>query len=262
MSKLVDKLSDVSKTTVPAMGFRKAEAEEKKLSLLVLANVTGSNEDEVREVAALGVSAVVIDAEGLSEGALNRMVKKCSGLVTGLLVDKGRTPAELKASVSEIDFIILETGAPVSLYGNKELEKAGRVVKLDMETEASRLRSVNGLQPSVDAVLIEVAASSLKLEDIMSCRRIADHTGQPVIAAVNKPLSGEELMSLREAGIRGLLLPVETSVSDMKALIDAIGALPKPAKKQEKERGSVSLLPHLASSTAKKDEEVEPEDDD
>ena len=50
MSKLIDKLSDVSRVAVPAMGFRKAEADEKRLSILVAANVTGSNESEVGEI--------------------------------------------------------------------------------------------------------------------------------------------------------------------------------------------------------------------
>ena len=261
MSKLIDKLNAVSQVTAAAIGFRRVEAEEKKLSLLVMANVTGCNEDEVREIAVSGVSAVVIDSEGLSEGALLRMIKQCSGLITGLVIDDNKEDSIVKAADEDIDFVIFETQLPVSLYGGKNLEKAGRIVKLDMGMDISRLRAVNGLQPPIDAVLIHLAASPLTVDDLMNCRRIADHTGQPLIASVNKLLGEEELVALREAGVKCLLMSAGMSVDDMKILINSISSLPKPVRKKEKDRGSVSLLPHISFPASRKDEGDDTEGD-
>ena len=41
MSKLIDKLNDLNKTDLPAMGFRKADSQEKRVSMLVLVEISG-----------------------------------------------------------------------------------------------------------------------------------------------------------------------------------------------------------------------------
>jgi hypothetical protein len=182
-------------------------------------------------------------------------------MVTGLYLNNGKAFGS-KGAGDDVDFVICNLQSPVTLYGAKELENLGRVVCLEASLEVSQLRAVNGLYPEADAALVEISADTLTLEVLLGCRKVAEHSGLPVITIMRQCLSEAELVALREAGVRGLLLSAGMTAGGIKDCLEIIASLPKPAARKEKVKNSVSLLPHLSAAGTKKEESDEDEDDD
>ena len=183
------------------MGFGRADAAAKPASMLVVVELAGKTEDEIKDLAAAGIAAGLIDSAGLSAAALGKLIKGRGELSVGLVLANGKSASQ-KAANGDIDFIVFEPGLPLKVFDGRDLEETGKVIKLEMSGDAGLLRSVNNLYPGVDAVLVDLLMSPLTLENMMACRRVADFSGQPVIARVANTLSTAELSALREAGVR------------------------------------------------------------
>lgn len=259
MSKLIDKLNNLNKSSTPAMGFRQADAEARPSCMLVMVEIAGKADDEIKELAGTGIAAGLIDASGLTATALSKLIKGKGELNVGLVLANGKSASQ-KVPNSDIDFIIFEPVLPLRVFEGRDLEDTGKVIRLDMSADAGLLRSVNNLYPGVDAVLVDLSVSPLTIENMMACRRVADFSGQPVIARVVNVLSVVELSALREAGVKCLLLKSDATVQDVKSLIEAIAALPKPDKK--KDRKGIALIPSVSMGFGTKKDEDDGEDDD
>ena len=254
MSKLIEKLNNLNKTATPSLGFRKSEMEEKLLSILLIVNISGRADIEVKELGDAGITAGVLDPAALSAGALGKYLKNRGNMPVGLLIDSNKALNGLKAITSDIDFIIFGADMAANTFTSKELEQAGRILKVKPAIELGLLRAVNNLRPSVDAILTDLTDASLTIEDLLNCQRISDHTGQPLIATVNKRLTEAELLSLRDAGVACLFIQSGLPGGDSVAMMESIKMLPRPVKRKEK--GGVVLLPRLgASSDVKKEDE-------
>lgn len=261
MSKLIEKLNNLYKTATPSLGFRKSETEEKPLSMLLIVSMTGRADNDVKELGDAGITASVLDPAALSAGALGKYLKNRGNMPVGLLIDSNKALNGLKTITSDIDFIIFGADMAANTFTSKELEQAGRILKVKPAIELGLLRAVNNLRPSVDAILTDLTDASLTIEDLLNCQRISDHTGQPLIATVNKRLTEAELLGLRDAGVACLFIQSGLPGSDLVAMMESIKMLPRPVKRKEK--GGVVLLPRLgARSDAKKGDEDDGEDDD
>jgi hypothetical protein len=261
MSKLIEKLANLNKSTAPAMGFGRADAVKKPSDMLVAVELAGKTDDEIKDLAATGIAAGLIDASGLSAAALGKLIKARGELTVGLVLANGKSASQ-KAVNGDVDFIVFEPGLPVKVFDGRDLEETGKVIKLEMSADAGLLRSVNNLYPGVDAVLVDLLISPLTVENMMACRRVSDFSGQPVIARVASVLSVAELSALREAGVKVLLLKSDAGVEDVKALIEAIATLPKADKKKGPK--GIALVPAvgLGFGTKKEDEDGGDDGDD
>jgi hypothetical protein len=251
MSKFIDKLNNLNKSAVAPMGFRRADAEGKTSCMLVMVELAGKTDEEIKDLAGAGVSAGLIDASGLTAAAVSKLIKGKGELNTGLVLANGKSSSQ-KAANGDIDFIVFEPGLPLKVFEGRDLDETGKVIKLDMSTDAGLLRSVNNLYPGVDAVLIDLPVSPLTVENMMACRRVADFSGQPVIARTGNTMVTAELAALREAGVKCLLLRPDAGVDAVKALVEAIAALPKPDKK--KGAKGVALVPSVSMGFGTKKE--------
>jgi len=261
MSNLVDKLNNLNKAFTPAMGFRSVDTGERPSCMLIMVELAGKTGEEIKALAGAGIAAGLIDASGLTSAALSKLIKDSDELCIGLVLANGKQSGQ-KSANGDIDFIVFEPSLPLSIFEGRELENTGKVIKLDISADAGLLRSVNNLYPGVDAVLIDLPVSTLTVENMMACRRVADFSGQPVIARVGNSLSKSELAALREAGVKCLLLKSDAGVDDAKSVIDAIAALPKPDKK--KARNGIALVPSVGMGfgTRKEDDNGSDDDDD
>lgn len=261
MSKFIDKLNNLNKSAIPAMGFRRAGSEEKLACMLVVVEIAGKSEDEIRELAVAGIAAVLIDPAGLSAAALSKLIKSSSELTTGMVLTNGKAGNSQKAASGDIDFLIYDPGITIKAFEDKDMENTGKIIRLGQEMDAGLLRSVNNLYPGVDAVMVDLTALPITLESMMGCRRVADFSGQHIIARMAGIPSKAELLSLREAGVKCLLLKAETTATEARDLVEAISALPRPDKK--KERKGIALVPSVGIGFgAKKEDENGGDDDD
>ena len=253
MSKLIDKLNDLNKTDLPAMGFRKADPQEKRVPMLVLAEITGRPEDEIKEIADSGIAGVIIDGAGLSATTLSKYLKNTNNLAAGLSLSGSKAGNGFKLISGDIDFMIFDVKLPVTAFEGKEIKDTGKILSVDAGIEAGLLRSVHDVYPGIDAVMIDLRVSALTMENMLSCRRVSDFSGQHTIALVNKSLSVAELMALRNAGVKALILPQDITVEETKSIVDAVSALPRQDKKKEKK--AVALIPQLGMAPAPKEED-------
>jgi len=253
MSRFVDRLEGLNKSSLPAMGFRRSEADDTPISMLVAVELTGKPEDELKEVATTGAAAGILDPVGLTPAALVRYLKNKVDLPVGLVLGGGKTGTGAKPEGSDIDFIVFDMNLPVKSLAGNESGSVGRILKLDTGIEPGLLRSVHGLQPGIEAVMIDIRVPSLTIETLMNCRKAADFTGQPIIALTISKLTAAELAALRDAGVKCLVLPAGSTAAEISSLIDDIRALPKPEKKKDKK--GIAIVPRMGLAPAPKEDE-------
>ena len=246
MSKFIDKLDNLNKAAVPAMGFHTRGGEDKTVSMLVAVELAGKPEDELKEVASTGACAGILDPAGLNAAALIKYLKTKVDMPVGLVLSGGKTGTGAKPEGSDIDFVVFDMNLPVKSLAGNEPESVGRVLRLDMSIEAGLLRAVNSLHPGIEAVMLDLRLPALTVESLMHCRRAADFTGQSIMAMTEAGLTVAELTSLHEAGVKCLILPAGSTAAEIGSIIDDIRALPKPEKK--KDQKGIAIIPRMGPS--------------
>jgi hypothetical protein len=260
MSKFIDKLDNLNKTTAPVMGFHTRGSEDKPASMLVAVELAGKPEDELKEAATTGASAGILDPAGLTGASIIKYLKTKVDMPVGLVLSGGKTGTGAKPEGSDIDFIVFDVNLPVKSLAGNEPESVGRVLRLDTSIEAGLLRAVNSLHPGIEAVMVDLRVPALTVETLMQCRRVADFSGQPILALIGASLTLAELTALREAGVKCLVLPAGSTAAEISSLIDDIRALPKPEKKKDKR--SIAIVPRMGLTPAPKEDEDDGGDDD
>lgn len=259
MSRFIDRLDNLNKSSMPAMGFHRSGADDKALSMLVAVELNGKPEDELKEVATTGAAAGILDPAGLTPAALVKYLKNKVDMPVGLVLGGGKTGTGSKPEGSDIDFIVFDMNLPVKSLAGNESGSVGRILKLDTGIESGLLRSVHGLQPGIEAVIIDIRVPALTIETLMNCRKAADFTGQPIVALVVSKLTAAELAALRDAGVKCLVLPSGATAAEISSLIDDIRALPKPEKKKDKK--GIAIVPRMGLAPAPREDEGDGEDD-
>jgi hypothetical protein len=252
MSKLIDRLNNLNKAAMPAMGFRTASSGGKSLAMIVLADVTGKTEDEFKSIADTGAAGGFVEGSGLSAAALAKYTRSAGKMNVGLSLTGTKAASAWKLVTSDIDFVIFGPETPVSAFGGKDLDSLGKVLALALDTDSDLLRSVRNIYPDIEAVLIDLRASNLTVEALMACRRLADFAGQHTLALVGGVPSEAELLALRGAGVKGLVLAPGLSADDIRALVEDVAALPKVEKRKDTQ--SIATLPKLGLAPAPKEE--------
>jgi hypothetical protein len=259
MSKFIEKLNSFSKKSAPAMGFRKPTEAVPQPTMLVAVESTGKSDEEMKGLADAGAAAAIVDSAGLTASALIKCLKSCGNIAIGLLIASAKYANGAKLMTPDVDFIVFDLSMPVKAFDGKEFEAAGKILSVDSGLEASLLRTMNDLYPSANAVLIDLRVAPLTLQHLMNCRKVADFTGQHVIAQVNKTLTRAELIALRDSGIKSLVLPADTSAAELNKVVNDIAELPVPDKKKDK--SGIALVPRIEVQAAAKEDEGGDDDD-
>jgi hypothetical protein len=181
-------------------------------------------------------------------------------MVAGLALLGSKAANNFKLISDSIDFIVFDMNLPVASFEGKDVESTGKILYVDSGIEADLLRSVHRIYPGIDGVMINLRLPSLTMENMMVCRRVSDFSGQHTVAMVNQTLSATELIALRDAGVKALVLPQDCGIDDLKSIMNAVSALPKPEKKRDNK--TVALLPKMGLAPAPKEEEGGDDDGD
>ncbi len=233
MSKLIDKLKMVEKSSGPGMGFRTA-AMTKGPSLLLIPRLSGLDAKSGAAVVEGGADAVMIGlGEALEKGKVRKSrVKALGGVPWGVWwEDQSREDLESLGEGGG-DFIVIEAAkTPAAVLCG---EGPGRVLVIETSLSDGLLRVVDLV--SVDAVLLRGGLenqSALTVEHLMTCQRASAFIRKPLLVEVSLKIEGDDLKALAEVGVKGVVvgLAPQGVASGLKRLRRAIDEVPAPRRK-------------------------------
>ena len=239
MSRLVEKLKQVSSGAAKPMGFRPAAARTGPRMLLVAAVAAGD------AAAAKGHADAV-----LLEGARpdKKLASALEDMPCGLTLDKASVEQLSGIERSGCDFIVCHAeSAPLAVLQEGAV---GTIVEVEPSLPDGLLRAT--AQLPINAVLIG-GDPSLSIQRLMVCQHLANLIAKPLLARAPAGMSPQELRELWETGLAGVVVSVSGDASDeLSKLRQAIASL--PASRRRREERAEAALPYLGTV-----EEVESE---
>ncbi len=256
MSKFVDKLNRIYKSSAPALGFRKSSEETELPSLLLVADLTKAGAKKSKGIADREMDAAVVSSESIDDDNFKELVRSTGDVPLGLLLEEGSSQEKIQQMIDAgCDFIVFGLQVPLEAINKEGL---GKVLKIEPSLTPGLIRAVNELRPPIDAVLIASNAATITIERLLTCQLFTSLLNKPILVNVNSELTSGELSSLHETGVKGLILPEGTSLKVFAELKKTISSLPKTPKRKT---STGVLLPHTSTQPETKVEKVEEEEE-
>jgi hypothetical protein len=181
VSKLLEKLEQISKGNSKPFGFAAAAAKSKIANMVIIAALDDNDKAAVTSAKEYADAILVNSLDGK-----NTAVK--SGLPWGAPISE---PAAIKES--GCDFILLNTqDSPIALL---QEEKLCRMIEIDPAMPDGLIRATNQLP--VDIALI-VGDTSISMKRLLACQHIANLVGKYLLLRIPLEMSKEELRELWE----------------------------------------------------------------
>ncbi len=262
MSKLIDKLQQISEGSSQPMGFGPAVTRAKISQILTIASVPAGSAQLLAEAIKIGPDALLLTAENFEKHSksLPKMSRDKAEIPWGIsleTVSKGDIAQLIELGCDYIIFSPAKTPAAVLLD-----ERIGKVLTIDTSLPEGLAKAINRLQ--VDAVLLSTAGedeAAFTVHQLMILERLAGSTGKHVLAAMPPGLSPDNIEILWGLGVRGVVVDMAAEQSEQKLsqIKEAIQKLPATRKKsKEKFRAT---LPTASSSSEKVKQEEEEEEE-
>jgi hypothetical protein len=137
-------------------------------------------------------------------------------------------------------------------------EGLGRSLKIEPSLDIMLARAINNLPLSIDGVLIASDDSTLTIERLLVCQRFADLLDKPLLLTLSSSVTSNELSSLCEAGVKGIVVPSGLTAKAFGELKKAVSCLPKPTKRKTK---ATPIIPRIAAEPEAVVEEEEEEEE-
>ena len=242
MSKLLDKLEQITKGYAKPLGFTSAASKSKAANMVIVAAI------DDKDTAAANASAECADAVLVNSLAGKSTATKTK-LPWGTYIDKASEEQLASIKDSGCDFILLNTqNSPISLL---QEEKLCRMIEIDPAMPDGLLRAVSQLP--VDIVLI-AGDASVSIQRLLVCQHIANLVGKYLLLRITSETSGEDLRELWETGITGVVIPVaDDAKKELAALRQSVDSL--PASRRKRISKTSATIPHISSSDTPEEEE-------
>lgn len=249
MSKLIDKLCEMTRITPQPMGFRTARSAAAKPRLLLVTCLPEPEAiDRLAEVTS-GADAVLLTTVNSSTRNL-RKINEALSVPWGLsLPDIGKKGLELIVEAG-CDFLVFPPGTRVLAVPKDDDDecKVGRILQVASTFDENLLRVINEL--AIDAVYIAdepEAESFLTWQHVMLLQRFGLMVAKPILVRAPDSLGEDGLQLLWEVGMDGVVVECGPGLA---ALRESLDKLTLPARKR---RRAEALVPFV------KEEAVEPE---
>jgi hypothetical protein len=253
MSKFVDKLQSLSKSSTTPIGFRPSVSELKSPAMLLIAGLSGTQVKEAKIVADVNADAGLILSEDPSAKIVKQMAEAVGNVPLGVFM-KGTSEETINELASlGCDFVVFDIKAAAAVLSK---ENVGKFLMIEPSFDQGFVRAINSLE--VDGVFISSRSggSFVAVEHLLVCRRFVELLEKPVIMALPSLVTKSELTSLWQAGVDGLVAPSTQSVEALTELKKMIGDLPRGVRGRRAKVGVI--LPHYGESVAgEEDEEQE-----
>lgn len=237
MSKLIDKLRAAARGVPPRMGFGVGGPKPKAPGIGLLANVGDSVE---RAKALAGIAdAIIVDAGAATAERIAEL-----GAVVGLTASTHAAQLpDLKALGA--DFLVIGLGADAIALRSEE---GAKVLRLPLDTPDGSLRALSLLP--IDVVLVEeTVGKRLSVAELLNYLRLGALSSRPLIVTVDADFAPDQLVSLRDAGIAAVCVPVkrDDDLAVVSAFREMIDTFPQPPRR---ERGLDRSAPLVSIPTA------------
>jgi hypothetical protein len=255
MSKFVDKLQSLSKSSTMPLGFHPSVSELKSPAMLLIAGLSGTQVKEAKIMADVNADAGLILSEGPSAKIVKQMVEAVGDVPLGVSV-KGMSEEKINELTNVgCDFVVFDIKIPATVLHK---EGVGKFLMIEPSLDQGLVRAINSLE--VDGVLISSRGgdSFLAVEHMLVCRRFVELLEKPVIMALPSLVTKAVLTNLWQAGVDGVVAPPTQSVEALVELEKVIRDLPRGARGRRTKAGVV--LPHYDGGVAGKEDEEQEEE--
>ncbi len=250
MSKLIDKLNQVSQAVPQPVGFRMAQLVSPKPKILLVASLAQADVEDLADCMAVADAGLLHISE-LSSGA--KTLQKISQVVPdipwgGWLRASGQ--GEIKQMLKvDCDFVIFPAAnTSLAIFQGDEV---GKILEVESSLSDGLLRAVNELP--VDGVLIaseQAKGYFLTWHHLMLFQRFAGLLTKPLLVSIPLSVTASELQALWGAGVDGVIVEVGVGqpaerLKKLRQLIDKI-VFPSPRKRKKAE----ALLPYIGRETS------------
>jgi len=253
MSKFVDKLQSLSKSSTTPIGFHPSVSELKSPAMLLIAGLSGTKVNEAKIVADVNADAGLILDEGPSVRIVRQMVEAVGDIPVGVFV-KGMSEEKINELASlGCDFLVFDIKAAAAVLYKEEV---GKFLMIAPSLDQGFVRAINNLE--VDGVFISSRAedSFVAVEHLLVCQRFVELLEKPVIIALPSLVTKAELTGLWQVGVDGVVAPSTQSVEALTELKKMIGGLPRGARGR-RAKADVKLPQYGGVVAEEEDEEQE-----
>ena len=254
MSKFVDKLHNLSKTSVSPIGFHAAASEAKSSSMLLVAGLSGVVARDVEAIAGSNVDAGLILSQSFKRGGLKRMIKAMGDIPVGVVV-KGAYKEKMDELIgSGCDFVVFDMRTPVAIL---EKEEVGKFLMIEPSIDRGLVRAVGTLD--IDGLFINVGEEPfITVEQVLVCQRFSELLDKPLLVALPSIITSAELSNLWKAGVDGIVVPPAQPVEAFSNLRGMLDKVPGGTNRRQARVGVV--LPHYGGNVIGEEEEEEEEE--
>ena len=245
MSRLIERLNQVSQTIPQSMGFKSTPQVLPKPRMLLIAELAQANVDGLADCVA-GADAGLLHISNLIEGA-KTLVEVCQVVTDipwgGWLRDVGQGGMKQMVEAG-CDFVVFPP-ANTSLAILQD-DKLGKIIQVEASLSEGLLRAIDRLP--VDAVLTAVEQEGeyfLTWHHLMLFQRFADLLTKPLLVSVPLNVTANELQTLWETGVEGVMVKVgvgqpEGRLKELRLVIDKLNFT-----SQRKWGKAEALLPYI-----------------
>ena len=254
MSKFVDKLQSLSKSSTTPIGFHPAVSELKSPAMLLIAGLSGTQVKEAKIVVDVNADAGLILSEGTSAKVVKQMFEAMGNVPLGVFV-KGMSEEKINELTSVgCDFVVFDIKIPAEVLHREEV---GKFLMIEPSLDQGLVRAINSLE--VDGVFISSRGgdSFVAVEHLLICRRFVELLEKPVMMTLPSLVTKTGLTNLWQAGVDGVVAPSTQSVEALAELKKMIGDLPRGARGRRTKAGVV--LPHYGGGVAGEEDEEQEE---
>jgi hypothetical protein len=253
MSKFVEKLRRLSKSSTTPIGFHPSTSAQKSPAMLLIAGLSGTHVKEAKIVADANADAGLMLSEDLTTKIAKQMVEAAGDVPLGIVV-KGVNKEKInELSSLECDFMAFDIRMPAVILHKEEV---GKFLMIEPSLDQGFARAINRLE--VDGVFISSRSEDpfVTVEHLLVCRKFVELLEKPVIMTLPTLVTMAELTSLWQVGVDGVVAPPTQSVEALIDLKKMVGDLPQGARGRLA-KADVKLPHYGAFVTGEEDEEQE-----
>ncbi|MFC1910154.1 hypothetical protein ACFLXC_02525 [Chloroflexota bacterium] len=257
MSRFIDSLDRVTKSSARSMGFSLQKTATSKPRMQIIACMASGFSGDVE-----GADALVLKISK-TNGAkkLQKLYKKadvpCGAWYSGEVFNDVKT-----IEVSGADFIIFSANNPVRAFGDKS-SAIGRVIEVDSSLNIGLLRAIGDLP--LNAVFLTGELTNeipVNWNNLMLFKHISSVIDRHLLVAVPATITPDEIQALWDAGVNGVIIEVSSQqpADDISALRNAMDDITfAPRQKQLITR--LNMPQDAGGDIQEEEQEVEEEDE-
>lgn len=253
MSKFVDKLQRLSKTSTSPIGFGSSVSESKGPRMLLIAALSRLDDKEADVITNGSVDAGLILNHDFSVKVVRQMVEAAAEVPVGVLMKDAAEEKVNELAGSGCDFVVFSTKMPATtLYE----EGIGKFLVVEPRLDSGLVKAINNLD--VDGVFLSHGEESfLTVEYLLVCQRFSELLDKPFMVILPSLVNSSVLSDLWEVGVSGITISAEQPSEAFVELRKLIEDLPKEARRKRAKSGVI--LPHYGGGIPVEEEEEEEE---